>query len=207
MNHILIFVPTTVLLSSIVVYFFLKKESDFYIEKIREKKNRKARLISLQLIKGIILFFGTSRTSRETDRILQALAGSGTLEDQDIDQISMSAIPEISFLYSQIEDMRRMDHESGVLETLLRILVIFILIYGVVVSVIQYTVLFGDYLFPGSINVGEISQIIIGATIIFALLALFICLDVFRRASLMVRVSIDTSEAALAKIVKTQEQE
>ena len=207
MNHILIFVPTTVLLSSIVVYFFLKKESDFYIEKIREKKNRKARLISLQLIKGIILFFGTSRTSRETDRILQALAGSGTLEDQDIDQISMSAIPEISFLYSQIEDMRRMDHESGVLETLLRILVIFILIYGVVVSVIQYTVLFGDYLFPGSINVGEISQIIIGATIIFALLALFICLDVFRRASLMVRVSIDNSEAALAKIVKTQEQE
>ena len=207
MNHILIFVPTTVLLSSIVVYFFLKKESDFYIEKIREKKNRKARLISLQLIKGIILFFGTSRTSRETDRILQALAGSGTLEDQDIDQISMSAIPEISFLYSQIEDMRRMDHESGVLETLLRILVIFILIYGVVVSVIQYTVLFGDYLFPGSINVGEISQIIIGATIIFALLALFICLDVFRRASLMVRVSIDNSEAALAKMVKTQEQE
>ena len=207
MNHILIFVPTTVLLSSIVVYFFLKKESDFYIEKIREKKNRKARLISLQLIKGIILFFGTSRTSRETDRILQALAGSGTLEDHDIDQISMSAIPEISFLYSQIEDMRRMDHESGVLETLLRILVIFILIYGVVVSVIQYTVLFGDYLFPGSINVGEISQIIIGATIIFALLALFICLDVFRRASLMVRVSIDNSEAALAKIVKTQEQE
>ena len=207
MNHILIFVPTTVLLSSIVVYFFLKKESDFYIEKIREKKNRKARLISLQLIKGIILFFGTSRTSRETDRILQALAGSGTLEDHDIDQISMSAIPEISFLYSQIEDMRRMDHESGVLETLLRILVIFILIYGVVVSVIQYTVLFGDYLFPGSINVGEISQIIIGATIIFALLALFICLDVFRRASLMVRVSIDNSEAALAKMVKTQEQE
>ena len=207
MNHILIFVPTTVLLSSIVVYFFLKKESDFYIEKIREKKNRKARLISLQLIKGIILFFGTSRTSRETDRILQALAGSGTLEDHDIDQISMSAIPEISFLYSQIEDMRRMDHESGVLETLLRILVIFILIYGVVVSVIQYTVLFGYYLFPGSINVGEISQIIIGATIIFALLALFICLDVFRRASLMVRVSIDNSEAALAKMVKTQEQE
>ncbi len=207
MNHILIFVPTTVLLSSIVVYFFLKKESDFYIEKIREKKNRKARLISLQLIKGIILFFGTSRTSRETDRILQALAGSGTLEDHDIDQISMSAIPEISFLYSQIEDMRRMDHESGVLETLLRILVIFILIYGVVVSVIQYTVLFGYYLFPGSINVGEISQIIIGATIIFALLALFICLDVFRRASLMVRVSIDNSEAALAKIVKTHEQE
>lgn len=206
MNHILIFVPTTVLLSSIIVYFFLKREADSYIEKVREKKNRKAHLISLQLIKGIILFFGTSRTSRETDRILQELAGKGTIEDQDIDQMSMSAIPEISVLYSQIEDMRRMDHESGVLETLLRILVIFILIYGVMVSLIQYMVLFADYLFPGTINVGEISQIIIGATIIFALLALFICLDVFRRANIMVKISIDNPESTPPKIAKAHDQ-
>ncbi len=206
MNHILIFVPTSVLLCSIVVYFFLKKESDSYIEKIREQKNRKAHLISLQLIKEIIMFFGSSRTSRETDRMLHSIIDNGELGEDDVNQIAMNAIPEISVLYRQIEDMRRMDHESGVLETLLRLLVIFILMYGVVVSLIQYTVLFAGYLIPISIDVTEISQMIIGATIIFSVSAVFICFDVFRRADIMVRTTTDNHESAVPELITSANQ-
>lgn len=206
MNHILIFVPTTVLLSSVVIYFFLKKEADSYIEKVRDRKNRKAHMISLNLIRDIVLFFGTSRTSRETDRVLQSLSGNGKLDEDEIYQISISAIPEISVLYTRIEEMRRMDHESGILETLLRILVIFILLYGVIVSLIQYTVLFTDYFIPGSINIGEISQLVIGATIIFSVSALFICLDVFRRADIMANSPSDYTDSPFKEAVASPDQ-
>ncbi len=193
MNHILIFVPTVILLCSIIVYIFLKKEAESYIERVRAQKNRRAGIITLELIRGVIAFFGSSRTSKETEKAIQAFIGTGELKESAVDSIAINAIPEISSLYGRIEEIRRMDQESGVMETLLKILVMLILLYGVIISLIQYILLAAALFFPDKINITVISQMIIGATIIFSASAIFICLEVFRKADIMVNVNPDES--------------
>ncbi len=98
MNYILFSVPSAVLMSSVIVYFLLSKESISFIERIRLEKYRKAHFISLQLIREIIVFFGSSKTSRETDRAIQTMFDIGKLKENEISQIDLSAIPEISLL-------------------------------------------------------------------------------------------------------------
>ncbi|MCL4340678.1 MAG: hypothetical protein M1431_01080 [Candidatus Thermoplasmatota archaeon] len=155
------------------------------------EKYRKAHFISLQLIREIIVFFGSSKTSRETDRAIQTMFDIGKLKENEISQIDLSAIPEISLLYKRIEEIRRMDHESGVAETLLKLLISFILIFGVVIAITQYSLYALGIFYPSKFNVAGIGQLMIGAAIVFSASAIFICLEVFRRADLMVRVKED----------------
>ena len=177
--------------TTIIIYIFLRKEADRYFRGVRETKERTSRIISLHLIRNILSFYATGKTSKETEKAIESMIKNGEFSEKDLDQIVVKAIPEISELYRYINAIHKGDHEGAVIETLLKILVNLILLYGILFSEIVFSVLIASMVIPLQVPIHEISLLLLGSAAVFSVISVFLCIEIFRRVKLIYRLPMD----------------
>lgn len=180
-NLILALTPTIILITCVLVYFGLKIESGKYLADLRDLNDEQTRVMNLIFLKKMIHFFMDSKTSRDTDKLLDNMDLLAEKIESEASNVANDATGDIEDLHSYLVKINRRQRNLSSLEATFSVMVKTVLCYGIVVAAIQYSIILIYVKFPFFAPLTQINDIMLGATIVFGTIIIMMYLDIARR--------------------------
>lgn len=165
--------PTFILISIIVTYFILDKALIAYISKIESKTKTIQRISLLLIASEFVSLFSSSESKNLVEKLVKAEGENDELLFDSINASFGEAGTEIEKLYKEINKAYKPSEELSKIKMSTTYLKIFLLFYGICLSVSQYLIIYVFYpahfdLFP------PLSSDLLVATVLFSSIAVYI---------------------------------
>lgn len=178
MDFLVIFLPTVILISSVLAYDILKREVSKYLVGLKKRVEIKYRIMNLLFLRKIVTFFSESNTSHLTEDVLNSLSSK---LDEDAETLARKALPEVEELHESLNLIRMNSHDYYVVETLYSILINMVFIFGVTVSLVQYILLFLIFRGQPTLFLDLINVVIVAATMVFGGVVFLVTMEIISK--------------------------
>ncbi|EQB68141.1 MAG: hypothetical protein AMDU5_GPLC00016G0015 [Thermoplasmatales archaeon Gpl] len=181
-NPIMVITPTIIFITCLFVFVGLRKESRKYIAEMRQLSEDQTRIMNVIFLKKIIRFFVESKTSRDTEQLLDNMENFTERIEEGASNIASDATKEIAELHNYLDRITRKQKNLVSLQALTSIMTNTVLAYGIIVAAMQYTILTLYIIVPSFAPIKQIDDIMIGATLIFGAVIILFYVDIVRLA-------------------------
>ncbi len=181
-NPIMVITPTIIFITCLFVFVGLRKESRKYIAEMRQLSEDQTRIMNVIFLKKIIRFFVESKTSRDTEQLLDNMENFTERIEEGASNIASDATKEIAELHNYLDRITRKQKNLVSLQALTSIMTNTVLAYGIIVAAMQYTILTLYIIVPSFAPIKQIDDIMIGATLIFGSVIILFYVDIVRLA-------------------------
>ena len=181
-NPIMVITPTIIFITCLFVFVGLRKESRKYIAEMRQLSEDQTRIMNVIFLKKIIRFFVESKTSRDTEQLLDNMENFIERIEEGASNIASDATKEIAELHNYLDRITRKQKNLVSLQALTSIMTNTVLAYGIIVAAMQYTILTLYIIVPSFAPIKQIDDIMIGATLIFGSVIILFYVDIVRLA-------------------------
>ncbi len=181
-NPIMAITPTIIFITCLFVFVGLRKESRKYIAEMRQLSEDQTRIMNVIFLKKIIRFFVESKTSRDTEQLLDNMENFTERIEEGASNIASDATKEIAELHNYLDRITRKQKNLVSLQALTSIMTNTVLAYGIIVAAMQYTILTLYIIVPSFAPIKQIDDIMIGATLIFGSVIILFYVDIVRLA-------------------------
>ncbi|MCL4340553.1 MAG: hypothetical protein M1431_00430 [Candidatus Thermoplasmatota archaeon] len=179
-NPVIALTPTIIFVTCVFVYIGLRKESRKYIAELKELNEEQTRIMNMIFLKKIISFFLESKTSRDTEQLLDSMENFAEKIEEGASNIASDATHEIADLHSYLDRISRKQKNLASLQVLTSVITNTVLVYGVIVAAMQYSILLLFITAPPFAPIRQINDIMIGATLIFGAVIILFYVDIVR---------------------------
>jgi hypothetical protein len=163
MNFLLaISVPTIILIATLVAYQGIKRETGKYVHSLSESADSNTNTMKVLFVRKIVQFFGTSRTSEDIEELVDRIGGHGSHIEKGIEGIADDAAREIDDLDAYLVRINDISDNMSTIQALFSTLTGIIVVWGIMVSLTQYSVL-AIYLFRPFNYVAQTNTIILSS--------------------------------------------
>ena len=181
-NPIMVITPTIIFITCLFVFVGLRKESRKYIAEMRQLSEDQTKIMNVIFLKKIIRFFVESKTSRDTEQLLDNMENFTERIEEGASNIASDATKEIAELHNYLDRITRKQKNLVSLQALTSIMTNTVLAYGIIVAAMQYTILTLYIIVPSFAPIKQIDDIMIGATLIFGSVIILFYVDIVRLA-------------------------
>ena len=179
-NPIIAITPTIIFITCVFVFVGLRKESRKYIAEMRQLSEDQTRIMNVIFLKKIIRFFAESKTSRDTEQLLDNMENFIERIEEGASNIASDATKEIAELHNYLDRITRKQKNLASLQVLTSIMTNTVLAYGIIVAAMQYFILILYILVPSFAPIKQIDDIMIGATLLFGAVIILFYVDIVR---------------------------
>lgn len=183
MIEIELILPTLILLTSLGVYKGLKREADKFIEQLKEANDEISKIMKLIFLKKIIRFFSESKTSRDTDMLLEDVRTFAQRIEDGATSVTNDAFYEIADLHDYLDRINSKQKNLASIDAMFSILVKIIVAFGVIVASVQYSIIIYMLNFSASHLMRQVNFILAGASLVMGSVIILVYLDIARRSS------------------------
>lgn len=183
MIEIALILPTLILLTSLGVYKGLKRESEKFIEQLKEANDEISKIMKLIFLKKIIRFFSESKTSRDTDMLLEDARTFAQRIEDGATSVTNDAFYEIADLHDYLDRINNKQKNLASIDAMFSILVKIIVAFGVIVASVQYSIIIYLLNFSASHLMRQVNFILAGASLVMGSVIILVYLDIARRSS------------------------
>ncbi|EQB71171.1 MAG: hypothetical protein AMDU1_APLC00033G0022 [Thermoplasmatales archaeon A-plasma] len=106
-NPIMVITPTIIFITCLFVFVGLRKESRKYIAEMRQLSEDQTRIMNVIFLKKIIRFFVESKTSRDTEQLLDNMENFTERIEEGASNIASDATKEIAELHNYLDRITR----------------------------------------------------------------------------------------------------